>query len=1292
MLRIEDHVIVRDRFAHPGDAPIDLNKILQPREWPAEYAPTSYVLEPNSHFTLNGTTLDVSAAGDAADLDGGVYLLHLTAQRAPLAPCSAILTVYAFADTRYVAPDSGDDSADGLTMATAWRHAPGESGAAAAAADFAPTVMTLINIKGGTRLGPIQQVNRCHYGSYGWGVGKPEVTTMTPLPAGNPAAAGDTLNNPQTANIRKFAVSLTHSTPIRDGVGFEAPLAFPAQWPAAGANRFLESQDPRFNGTRGMRQLPLSAIEDLGDGGGGQRIYRITDPGLAAAYPGIDVTGRTCNLWVTANHVHPAVIELHEPGLNRWTFRSKPYLSGQTVIAFNLVGHPAFIAGPGQYAWNQTATELLAWFAAPQAEIATATVAMRFTALNTDNGASNIRLSGGHSTVTSGISGGAYCGVSIAGATLTHMILDVDFRHILSDRDQAACIRTHTSSVTGKIYNWKVYRCTVEETNRSSGFRFSNQDNRGHEFVGNWLRHIGFTSYYVLNAKNCLFQSNYNLDCQSPHGNVYTLYIENRDQPTYGYGKDVTIRYCETRNCTRPLTSDFVENLVIERSIFEVDATAQAFQPWMDLINQQITGSYFALKAGTAADETKWAAWLRGSGMVTHCVFDGLVISTSNIPTFQDCLLTQHTTQTPELEDLAAPSARNVYSAQPPWDGVTISPKRKQTLGAGWLGTRFAISGVSNVEFADVINAAPGQLYMVGPAQLRTDRASITIQCPAGVTMRATSDLGGANVLVDWASTLAAVPDGAYLWVRANASTTSNYESVHLLDLGDGNLIPWRIKTKRASGWPNVEFGLEDNLRTAANVALGVGTSPYMTGQLTMLWSAFPAGTSTVIGPTTGSLWWQITVLPSGKLRILGRNAAGTAQVQFDTPQAFTLNAESTLAWTVDLTKATAAEGVLVSLDGGPPLPPGGTPTWTGPVGSINWGGVHTWNFGNSKVAGVVGCFFLDQRLADLTSADVRERLTNPLRLGPNGENVFGDPPNVLILGKQADYNSAGGINRGKGAGVGAGAGAKFVAQAGTAVASAPASETNWPAFQYATEVRLTGPSTLREGQVGAFEISLDGALMNPIAVALGGGPGWAQASVTLQPGVDPKATVTFTAGAAELRQLIATAPGLSAAGRSLLIERPPATSYDFQLGAAAAPIGVEVPYRVELNGSNLEGVSIDPGVNGFSARFEPELILPPGVTVLEGVMIPITVGLGHLAPASTLVDPAPIPFEAQISYLPITKGAARNLTPDELSGLRVSMMGLPPGLLDGVVQVRYRSGLGESGPLAGVDLRLRAT
>ncbi len=240
--------------------------------------------------------------------------------------------------TRYVAPETGNDSNDGLTPSTPWLYPPGDS---RATHGFTPVAGQHIAFKGGERYtGNCGAVSGVIYSGNAWGTGRCIFDGSAPVTVRLPVDAADAGGHPDWAsgNIR-----VAEWTP--DGLPFRTTLLDPS-----GAMVLAPAlRNPEHWMRSDVDRYPGLTYTGL-DGAELRDSFQITSATVAAACTGEDGRGQ---LWIrlegnsytqrTVTGVSGSVTSFDSTA-----WGSVPYSdSNQRVMLFNCVKH---VTQPGDYA------------------------------------------------------------------------------------------------------------------------------------------------------------------------------------------------------------------------------------------------------------------------------------------------------------------------------------------------------------------------------------------------------------------------------------------------------------------------------------------------------------------------------------------------------------------------------------------------------------------------------------------------------------------------------------------------------------------------------------------------------------------------------------------------------------------------------------------------------------------------------------------------------------------------------------------------------------------------------
>lgn len=414
-----------------------------------------------------------------------------------------------------------------------------------------------------------------------------------------------------------------------------------------------------------------------------------------------------------------------------------------------------------------------------------------------------------------------------------------------------------------------------------------------------------------------------------------------------------------------------------------------------------------------------------------------------------------------------------------------------------------------------------------------------------------------------WSSADGTIDAAKYLQIRQTTSASNDADQTATIDLGDDNVSTWTVRTMKARDIPWVTIDATDAWQTPSGSALGADSQKFTLAMKFNL-TAIQSGTNTIFGVSAGSLWFQISLLNSTSgVRVVARNASNVTVAAFDITGLST-GVDYDLLATCDLTQATGADGLVAYLNGAVVSP--SNVTFTSGE-SIHFSGTTTQRFGYLHLQADFGYLYLSNRLVDITSADIRERFSNGRRFGANGENVDGAAPMVLLMGTKAQWEDAGGVNRGTST-------PKWIAQSGTGVTPVAGTVTNWPYYAYATTLELTAPADINMGDTAAYVLSADGALANDVSVTLSdddaGGTFSPESPITLTNADVPSAAFDYTPASTGNKVISASGGGLTDASDVLGVVAPAVSvTYHFTVtihDASGAAVDINEPLSLTLN------------------------------------------------------------------------------------------------------------------------------
>lgn len=1209
---IEDRTIYLDRYTTSAGWSLDLAGLMCPADSTQPSAMAITAGNSAGHFTNTSGVLTVSATGDSADLSSGTYSLTIqgTWSAYGSATNTATLTIICPPASVYVDP-AGSDAAAG-TKAAPWAHSPDDPLATGVAAAYTnPGSVTLCVHKDGSLIRSrlvCTRANLINAGSCGWGASTPATYCgADATPTATTPSSGEVFANPNFATLKKFSF-VAAQTPAQNLIDREAvTLLMWAQWPACGTDPYLDAYDPARQITGGMYQMAATNVVSAGASS------TLTLPAAGITEFGSkDLTGCLIGLWVTSNFVNWYTITAYNTTTHAATFD----LGGSTVqqdaagnTAFQIVGHPFSIKAAGQYGWASDLKTLYGWFTTGTApEILTRKVGCDLSALSAPI-VYGLNFEGYH-----GATDKEAVGVGVdRSSNFTLTCLRTSSRWLSSYGGIGGGIRCNGGgNITGGLWQGNtIYDCV-----RAAGMRVGNTTMDSVTVSSNIVRRTSVTGIFLNSCTNCIIERNTLENILGVHSNGLSIY---ENAPHYPSGN--TVRRNTFRNVCRPMTFDTQVNLTIADNVVEMDGTIRdGVRIFGSPASLSVTHNVFARRRNVAGtgDDALSAGGLGNYGTYSGNIIDGLLGGKD--ATFTTNLVTQHATNENDIVANVAPDSGNVYEARL-WDG-TLSPRWKQWLGAGAVGREMYVYGIAVVSFTSVINQDVSTVVANGWSLLSSDGTR-----PISVTngeYNIANDAAGTGA-VGWSSSASTVANGKYINVRTTTTSTYETDKTVTLDLGDGNVFTWTARTKQAAGYPLVVTDTGDNWRPTTAMALGASSGKVFTfaffGRLDDM-----TITETFFGHFAGgaSVAVNIEVLSTDKLRITLKNSVPTQFAEFQTPALTSYFGQLiTMLITVDTAQSTVGAGVKVYVNGSS----AGTSTLAG--GSWTQDGLINFPLSTASVMvgnnlGLFGMFWFAPVLLDITDATVRDKFT-ALRIGTDGSNVTGTAPPVFLVGTAAssgnNWNDTNGINRGTGQ--------KFKPQGATAVTLDNGGASAWPSYTYATALTsLTGSSTPVMGQTRTYTVTVNGALLNPITIALsdGGSGTFTPSSLTANPLTGPQdLTFTYQPASAGAKTITASSSGLTSATLGVTAQPAVATSYTLT-GASSATVGDAITLTMTLNGSNASGVSISLALSGVTGTFSfnPQVV-SAGLTTATVVFTPTSAGTAVITPTNTegLTDPA---------------------------------------------------------------------
>lgn len=1215
---IEDRKIYLDRYTTSGGGwSVDLAALMVPSDATQPSAMAITAGNSAGHFTVASGVLSVSATGDSADLSAGTYTFTVQGTWSAFgsATNTATLTIVCPPASIYVDPATGNDANPG-TKASPLARSPEDPLFTGTFSN--PASLTLCVHKDGSlirsRLVKAYS-NLINASICGWGAGT-SITTYNGAdlcPTSTTPSSGDVFANPNIANIKKFSFATARSQGQNLIDRDNDSLLHWAQWPAAGADPFLDAYDPGRHLTGGMYQCPASTFSMSG------ATSTCTLPADAVTEFGSkDLTGCLLGIWVTSNFVNWFEVTAYNTTTHVATFNFTGTLQTSTgtpttgTTAFQIVGHPFSIKAAGQFAWSADRKDIFGWFTVGT----TCEILTRKQGYDTYGGTVHgLGFEGYY-----GNTDNEGCGIAFSNSSsFSFEVLRCRTRWLVSYGGTGAAARFDGA---GTITSGLVEGNTFIDGVRTAAMRVGNYNFTHVTIASNVFRRFSATAAYLGACSNLIFEKNLIEDILGVHANGLSIYIVGAHYPS-----DNTIRKNTFRNVVRPLTLNAQPNLVVSDNIIEMDgAIRDGVRVYSADSTLAMTRNIFARRRNIAGlgDDALSAGGSPTSpivGTYTGNIIDGLLGGVE--ATFINNLITQHATNENDVTLNVSPDTGNTYEARL-WDG-TISPSWKQRLGVGQIGREGLVYGLAVVSFTSVINQNISTSVQSNWSLMTSDGTR-----PISVTngeYNIANDASGTGA-VGWSSSASTVANGKYVSVRTTTTSTYETDKTVTLDLGDGNIFTWTARTKQAAGFPLVAVDTSDNWKPTNLQIAAAGTKTCTFA----FFGRIDAGTAfnTIFGHYAGGTAERIKIecLGSGngyRLRIKLQNSTPSIIAEFQSPSmASYIGQLITLIITVDLAQASSSAGVKVYVNGASAGSLFSTTTWT-QNGTIDWTYTSSqFTFANLNFVGLVGMVYLNTTWVDVTDATVRDKFT-PLRIGTDGSNATGVQPPVFLVGTDAtttdNWMSASGINRGTGA--------KLIKQGSTSVTLDSGGASSWPAFTYAAALTsLAGSASPVVGQTRTYTGTLNGALLNPITINLSDGASgtFTPSSISLNPTTGPQNfSFTYQPASAGAKTITASASGLTSATLGVTAQPAVATAYTLT-GAASANVGDPITLTLTLNGANPNGASFAFALSGITGVFSdnPEVV-SAGASVGTLTFTPTSPGVAVITPTNTegLTNPA---------------------------------------------------------------------
>ncbi len=1306
---LENRTIYLDRYTQNAGWSQNLQSLLMSPEFATAYPPTSMsITDGNSagHFSMSGNNLGVSVTGDGVDMSAGTYTLTITAiwssLPSPYNLATCTLTVICPPATKYVDFATGVDTANGDTKATCWKHAPGDPLATGNPAAFNPGTATLICHKDGQLIRSNVVIpnngNIILAGNVGWGDGSPTwYTGAEVLAAGTAATSGEVFANPNQANIKTHVLGFTldKSQFLIDRAN-NSVIQW-AQWPAVVGDPFLETHDPQRHLLGGMFRMPGTNVSTTPAGDGIRNLLTGTMqlPAEAMTEFGTkSLVGAMLAIWVYASFVHFTYITGHDTSTGIITFDpgSGPQQQALQVdpntgmTAFSIIGHPWSIKAAGQFAWNADRTKVHAWSVSGT----TPEIPMRKVGFSAGNSWTAGAIYGLGAESYYGIQDGEGSAVNKygnLGTTFTISILRMSAKWLFNRNGGNGGLVRFTGQ--GVSQSSVIEGNSIWDCHGAGGIRSSIQT-IGNRISSNRFQRLNVTCVYVPGADSLVFEHNYMADILGPHANGFTIY---EGTGAYQYSPNCVVRYNTIIRVVRPFTFDRCDGLEIYRNILEMDPfirDAPAF--WGSSDTQHVYENLFLQPAGlpfNGADALMASSV--GRGLYERNVIQGLIGgggATGTASWVNNHIAYKPPNGSTEIDKPATKPAGNTGT----WSGNTyeeatnegtIRPRWKQVVGAGYMGSTALITGIAVITITNQTNKNVNTQFEHGWVQLSSD-STRPISVAAGLEFNIANDALGTGAL-GWSSTPTTVANGKWLNFRMTSSTNYETDKSLTIDLGDGNVYTWTIRTMQAAGWPLVTIDSADWWKFGVTGGLASADSKYMT--LAYVGRIDSSDADVWFGGYTGA-GARVTInsLAAGRFRFAARDGAGTTQIGWDSPAGTYASQDLVILMTVDTTQANAAAGVKVYINGVAVAAPTQT-AWTQNF-DMGWASFNsTLQMFGEVFAGQMGMFFFDNRLADISDAAVRSKFT-ALAMGAgaaDGSNIFGTQPAIFLVGPASDWNSAGGINRGYAN--------KMVKQGATAVEAVAGQPTVWPSYTYATAITVAGPSVATVGTASSYTVTIDGAVGEAFTLTLSDGSGGAFSTVNVPAATGPQTLdFTYTPSTAGARTITASKSGLTSGTKAVTVANAP-TAYTIAMGNTGR-VGRSLLVGATLNApAPVGGISIGVTANTVTGSFPTgaSIVIAEGQTTSSITFVPDATGTGTLSFSNSagLANVAARALTVKPAAMAILPGGSAVITLAQAKKLFFETAAHAVEAAVAVIGLRLRRNVGDTGPLDGIDITI---
>jgi hypothetical protein len=804
----DNRMIVRDKNKGAGAAPYNVVTNMVPSGLQAAVTATS-ISAGNTGTNWAISSNVVSPAGSS--VAAGTYTLTITftfSYASPYNTDTATLTIIVPTDTYYVDPATGNDASAGTATGTAWAHAPGDPNATGVAAGLAdPSHLVLIAIKGGSTvrsyLAPTFS-NLFYAGGehVGYGSGETLYTGGIPLGASTTPSSPEVFANPLFSTMKKWTASYAWSQYMLDRDN--GAVIQVAQWPEAGPDPWLDDADPGRSLTSpysgGMYRIPAADLVVPSSPPGVSVTATVRWPAaLVTKMAGNSLVGYYLPYWDENNTLSYRRIDGDDGTFGTFTTNGNgPNNQGYQVV--QVIGHPLFITGNNQWAWDATNTHRYVIATGTNIEVMGAgnglsggpRATLRAAGLTFDGWGSDINGVGGSAIVS-----------DASASNFTCYLLSCTARWCSTGNSRAAGVLFTNLNVTP----W-VYGCTFKEMVRGGGVGFRNTvgNTIGGEIIGNTAEHVQGTAYYIYGVQSTVFRANYWRNVGSIHGNGATFYNNADSGPLLGH--DFTISYNVAENVVRPVTLNKSPAGVMAGNLLECDnRTSDSARVYTSAADQTYSRNAFMRPRNTAGSGNGAVTMpnpvANDGGTFDHCVADGVTPASYYVggtPTF------------PVSAGLT----------------VIINATTVTVAGGGWANLAAAISAIKAASITGIDATSSG-------SSLRINSASGVVTIGAGTANTALALTAG-TYGPTWTNTLVTQVCNNRYSIENNASPNSGNLRATDLTVWNGTftgqmrqfLGKGRVGDQMITGWTvigSIATPIADKVNQAVSTAVTTGTT-----------------------------------------------------------------------------------------------------------------------------------------------------------------------------------------------------------------------------------------------------------------------------------------------------------------------------------------------------------------------------------------------------------------------------------------------------------------------------------